>query len=97
MFWKKEKTKKQNGIIKLTENGLQVSHSNGIRIVELLSIDRIVAYKLDLLTIDETCLEIDYLEKRLLITEEYTGWRIFLSELINRIPTIEAKWEEKNS
>ena len=71
------------------------AHAVGVSVVEWSLIDKIVAYKIDLLTVDEICFEIDYLDKRLLITEESEGWRFFLTELINRIPTIDSKWEEK--
>ena len=95
MFWERRNIEKKNGIIELCENGFQVTQNNVVSIIEWLSIDKINAFKVDLLTSDEICLEIDYLDKRILITEECIGWRIFVSELINRIPTIDSEWEGK--
>jgi len=95
MFWKNQKSKKENRLIELNEIGFKVTHNNRISLVEWSSIDKTIAYKVDLLTIDEMCIEIDYFDKRLLITEECKGWRVFLSELIIRIPTIDTEWEEK--
>ena len=95
MFGMKQKRIKQNGVVRLIKNGFEVTHALGVSVVEWSLIDKIVAYKVDLLTVDEICFEIDYLDKRLLITEESEGWENFLIELIDRIPEIDSKWEEK--
>ena len=95
MFWKKGKTKNIKGTIELNSNGFKVTHNNGVSLVEWNLIDKIIAYKVDLITIDEICFEIEYSDKSLLITEECAGWRIFLEELLQNFPAIDKEWEEK--
>ncbi|MFC4632491.1 hypothetical protein ACFO3O_01125 [Dokdonia ponticola] len=95
MFWKKGNTKNTKGKIELNSNGFQVTHNNGVSLVEWNLIDKITAYKVDLITIDEICFEIEHLNKSLLITEECVGWRVFLKELLEKFPLIDKEWEEK--
>ena len=87
--------RKLKSVIELINNGFEVTHADGVSVVEWSSINKIIAYKVDLLTVDEICFEINYLNKRLIITEESDGWRVFLKQLIIRTPTIDSKWEEK--
>jgi hypothetical protein len=55
----------------------------------------VFAYKRDLYTIDELCLDIFYLEHSLLtITEETAGWHTFVEQLETHLPLLPGWFEE---
>ena len=93
MFWNKWKKKKQVQIVNLIENGFEIIINDDSKIVKWSSIDRLVGYKMDQLTVDEICLYIEFDNKDALVTEDYSGWRIFMIELLNRYPNIDKNWE----
>lgn len=94
MFWKKWNKKKLIEIVNLTDNGFEVITNENKTMVEWSSIDRLVGYKIDQLTIDEICLHIEFSNKTALVTEDYSGWREFMNELLNQFSNIDKNWEE---
>jgi hypothetical protein len=94
MFWKKWKKKKTIELIELIKNGFKITIGSKSTIIKWNSIEKLIGYKVDQLTIDEICLEIKFSSGTVLATEEYNGWRVFINELLTQFPTINKKWEE---
>lgn len=94
MFWKKWKKKEKFKAVNLKDNGFEININEDFTLIEWSSIEKLIGYKTDLLTIDKICLQIRFDKKSALITEEYTGWREFMIELLEQFPNINEKWEE---
>lgn len=45
------------------------------------------------LSIDEICLNIEAENKMAITTEDFIGWRKFMTELLKKFPEIDAHWE----
>lgn len=60
--------------------------------VKWLEIESIIAYKVDLLTIDEIRIDVFYNNTRLIITEEITGWEGFIKKIKMIFPDIPIDW-----
>ena len=56
-------------------------------------IERLQAYKADLLTADEICIDITYDNKTITITEETKGWYQFIQKFKMKLPSINNNWE----
>jgi hypothetical protein len=70
-----------NGIFTYDEEGFAIKLKDGIsEEIKWTEIERLVAYKLDLMTIDEICLDIIYRGYKITITEETKGWYQFVEK-----------------
>jgi hypothetical protein len=81
-----------NGIFRYTETGFAITLTN-TKNIEWKKIQSIFAYKLDLMTTDEICIDIfcdDNISFR--VTEETAGWFVFLERLKEQFPTVEEDW-----
>ena len=58
-------------------------------------IEKIVAYKVDLLTIDDIRLDIDFPEFVVTISEDDPGFELFLKKMKEALPGILENWYEK--
>ena len=56
-------------------------------------VEMIVAYKVDLLTTDEICLDIFYGNLQITFTEETPGWYLFIKKLGSVFPSIPSCWD----
>ncbi|MBL7748046.1 MAG: hypothetical protein JNM19_11495, partial [Chitinophagaceae bacterium] len=63
--------------------------------VAWLEVERIEAYKIDLLAFDEVCLDIVLSTSVIRITEETEGWNTFIQKLQAQFPGIERDWYSK--
>ncbi|MCA6368761.1 MAG: hypothetical protein IM631_20985 [Cytophagales bacterium] len=81
-----------NGIFRYTETGFAITLTD-TKNIEWKKIQSIFAYKLDLMTTDEICIDIfcdDNISFR--VTEETAGWFVFLERLKEQFPTVEEDW-----
>ena len=58
-------------------------------------IERLIAYKLDLMTTDEMCLDIVYNNWQTTITEETPGWYQFIEKTKLAFPNIPKNWDSE--
>lgn len=93
MFWKKWKRKQRIGTVDLTEDGFVINYNGEITQFEWSEIDKLVAFKFDILTIDEICLSIHAGNKVAITTEDFKGWRNFMNQLLKKFPEIDKNWE----
>jgi hypothetical protein len=93
MFWKKWKKKERIETVDLTENGFLINYNGEISQFEWNEIDKLTGFKFDRLTIDEICLNIEAENKIAIATEDFIGWRKFMTELLNKFPEIDKNWE----
>jgi hypothetical protein len=81
-----------NGIFEYTDEGFTISLEE-LRKIKWAQIQTIFAYKVDLFTTDEICIDVicdNNISFR--VTEETAGWFVFLERLKEQFPTIEEDW-----
>jgi hypothetical protein len=82
------------GIFEYYETSFFANFENNAVKIEWATIEALFGYKVDLLTVDEICLDIFYeIERQIRITEETKGWYIFLEKLQIQFPQIKKHWE----
>lgn len=78
--------------IKLFEKGFSISLESGIKDIPWNDVEELHAYKKDLLTYDEICIDIVLNESIITITEEIEGWIEFTEKINEIFPTINKEW-----
>ena len=63
--------------------------------IKWTDIERLIAYKLDLMTTDEICLDIVYNNWQTTITEETPGWYQFIEKTKLVFPNIPKNWDSE--
>jgi len=81
------------GIFHYNNLGFDIELKDGFHSIKWTDIERIQAYKVDLLTTDEVCIEITYDNKILMISEETRGWYQFIDKLKSKLSLIYDNWE----
>lgn len=61
--------------------------------VKWAGIEKVVVYKVDLLTIDEVCMDITFNGKTIVIKEEMKGWDTFINQLKSTLRLNNDNWE----
>lgn len=96
-----EEVKKQNWDIKLNDTGIfsynelgfDIDLKDGFHSIKWEDIERLEAYKADLLTIDEVCIDITFDYKTIIITEGTKGWYQFIGKLKAALSLTNENWE----
>ena len=96
-----EKIEKQNweikyndlGIFSYNNLGFDIDLEDGFHSIRWTDIERLEAYKADLLTTDEICIDIIFDNKTIIITEETKGWYQFIDKLTSVLPSINNNWQ----
>jgi len=96
-----EEVEKRNWEIRQNDLGVFTYHSSSFEIdlknechlIKWTDIERIEAYKADLMTTDEICLDIIYNNKTITITEETFGWYQFINRMKSALSIINDNWE----
>ncbi len=96
-----EKIKKQNWEIKINDTGIfsytalgfDIDLKDGFHSIKWTDIERLQAYKADLLTIDEICIDITFDNKTIIVTEETKGWYQFIDKVKTALPLTNDNWE----
>lgn len=96
-----EEIKKENWDIKYNDLGIFSYNNLGFDIdlkteyhsIKWADIERLQAYKADLLTTDEICIDLTYDNKTITITEETKGWYQVIEKFKTTLPSINNNWE----
>lgn len=96
-----EEDKKQNWDIKLNDlgifsynvSGFDIDLKDGFHSIKWTDIERLQAYKADLLTTDEICIDIIFDNKTIIVTEETKGWYQFIDKVKSALPLTNDNWE----
>jgi hypothetical protein len=96
-----EEVKKQNWEIKFNDTGIfsynalgfDIDLKGGFHSIKWTDIERLQAYKVDLLTTDEICIDIIFDNKTIIVTEETKGWYQFIDKGKSALPFINDNWE----
>jgi hypothetical protein len=96
-----EEVKKQNWEIKFNDTGIfsynalgfDVDLKDGFHSIMWTDIERLQAYKADLLTTDEIYIDITFDNKTIIITEETKGWYQFINKAKSALPLTNDNWE----
>ena len=84
---------KDTGAFQYTDDGFSVQWNDQHYEMKWAEVQRLTAYKKDLFAIDEICLDIDYRDERITITEELPGWSLFVATCRAVFPSIPKDWE----
>jgi hypothetical protein len=101
VFQTDEETKKKNweikyndlGIFSYNSLGFEIDLKSGYHSIKWIDIERLQAYKVDLLTTDEICIDITFNNKTIVITEETKGWYQFIEKFKLSLPFLNDNWE----
>jgi hypothetical protein len=96
-----EEVKKQNwdikfndlGIFSYNVSGFDIDLKDGFHSIKWTDIERLQAYKADLVTTDEICIDIIYDNKLIIVTEETKGWYQFINKLKSALTLTNDNWE----
>jgi hypothetical protein len=96
-----EEVKKQNweikfndlGIFSYNASGFDIDLKDGFHSIKWTDIERLRAYKADLLTTDEICIDIIFDNKTITVTEETKGWYQFINKLKSALSLTNDNWE----
>ena len=91
MFWNKKKKRIEKII--LTENGFQVNLDGKITQFQWTEIEKLTGFLFGRITYDDVCLQIESENETAVISEEFDGWRMFMTELYKQIPELNEEWE----
>lgn len=75
------------------EDGFTYQFRDGVEKIKWIAIERLEAYKVDLMTTDEIRVNIVYGEYQFTITEETPGWYQFVARTKEVFPTIPKDWD----
>lgn len=78
--------------IKLFDKGFCINIKTGVKDILWNDIKELHAYKIDLLTYDEICIDIVLPELVITITEEIEGWVEFTEKMNKVFPSINKEW-----
>lgn len=81
------------GKFKYEEDGFTFQFPSMQEKIKWADVERLIAYKRDLITTDEICLDIIYNNQQLTITEETPGWYQFIKKMKLAFPAIPANWD----
>jgi len=97
-----EEVKRQNWAIKFNDlgifsynaSGFDIDLKDGFHSIKWTDIERLEAYKADLMTTDEICVNIVFDNKTIIVTEETKGWYQFIDKLQSVLPLTNSNWED---
>jgi len=81
------------GIFSYNVLGFDINLKDNIHSIKWTDIERLQAYKADLLTTDEICIDITFNNKTIVVTEQTKGWYQFIDRLKSALPSINENWE----
>ncbi len=81
------------GIFTYDDEGFTIKLKESFERILWNEIEKLVAYKMDLGTIDEICLDVVYGEYQITITEETPGWYQFVEKTKEIFPFIAKNWD----
>lgn len=96
-----EDVKKQNretkindlGIFTYNNFGFDIDLKEGYYSIKWTDIERLQAYKVDLVTTDEVCIDITFDNKTITITEATKGWYQFIDRLKEEFSHVDDEWQ----
>ncbi|MBX3242030.1 MAG: hypothetical protein KIT80_13665 [Chitinophagaceae bacterium] len=81
------------GNFEYNDLGFDINLDNELHSIKWTDIERLRAYKVDLMTTDEICMDITFNNRWIMITEETSGWYQFIERLKSVLPEINNDWE----
>jgi len=90
---RREQKRQDPGAFTYEEDGFFYAFMTETRKINWAAIERIVAYKQDLITEDQICLDITYEDWVTTFTEETPGWYLFLEKIATVFPGIPPDWD----
>lgn len=92
---KSHNTQPKKSYTHLTFNPAGVYFDNNLVFIPWTAIERIVAFKADLLTTDCILLEVTYGCQKIIFSEEADGWLEFIDAITIFLPATKKDWHEK--
>lgn len=79
----------------LENDGFILKFTNRHEKIKWVDIERLVAYKADLMTVDEIRIDVIYTNRQITITEDTPGWDQFIIKTKSIFPNIKEDWDIK--
>lgn len=98
-FFSPSRTDRKNNLIRVapslqcSKDGFAIITNNAEQHIQWRDIQKITAYKVDLFTTDEICMEIILVQDSVTISEEVIGWPAFSAAVLQQFPSIPKDWE----
>jgi len=81
------------GIFSYNALGFDIDFKDSFHSIRWTDIERLQAYKADLLTTDEICIDLIFDNKKIIVTEETKGWYQFIKKVKSALPLTYDNWE----
>lgn len=88
-----EATFNDTGIFKYTDPGFDIDLEEESYSIKWTDIERLQAYKADIIVVDEICIDITFNNKTIIITEETAGWYQFIKKIKPILVLTNSNWE----
>ena len=86
------KSKKVKQRLSNLEGGFKINDGKNTNQIKWADIDKIDAFKKDLIIEDQICLEFEAIDRHLYCSEDYEGWIEFEDMLRQKISQIDKNW-----
>ena len=83
------------GIFTYTDDGFAIELKDGIQKIRWDQVEKLTAYKIDLMAYDEICLNAVCANGRFTITEDTPGWYQFVERTKKNLRGIDKEWDVK--
>ena len=91
------KSKQKEQKLYLLKNGFEINDGTNISNIKWDEIEKIDAFKRDLITEDQICLEINVNNKQFYCSQDFDGWIEFEKELQIQLTELDKNWFSKVS
>jgi hypothetical protein len=83
------------GVFNYIDAGFTIGLKDGTYAIQWDEIEKITAYKIDLISFDEICLHVDHKDGRFTVSEDTPGWHLFIEKTKLIFPGIDKEWDIK--
>ncbi|MFZ1786879.1 MAG: hypothetical protein WAT92_01150 [Saprospiraceae bacterium] len=90
-------SKKVKQKISILEDGFEINNGNNTDQIKWAEIEKIIAFKKELVTEDQICLEFESNNRTFYCSEDYEGWIEFEEMLRQQITQIDETWKSSVS
>jgi hypothetical protein len=84
-----------DGIFTYGDGGFSIRYKGGDHAIHWNQLEKLTAYKIDLMTFDEICINIVHGRESITISEDTPGWHKFVEKTKTVLPGVDKEWDTK--